>query len=159
MSACIIPTDRDFQDPVASQNYAPYIESATPDFGSIVTPPALTFSVTVTDPNLGDDLYIRWLADYPGANYRPVPADPSFVAHSTNGQPLAAPVTATVDCTVDNLVTTTDGEHRIEVIIADRPFLDPIPPNTNLDLVTSPGLVVRASWTLEQLSCPSSPAQ
>jgi hypothetical protein len=157
MSACIIPTSPDFQDPMAGSNYPPYFESATPDFNSIVTPQQLTFSVTVTDPNVGDDLFVEWFADYPGANYRPLPA-PSSVAHSTNGQPLHATLTATVDCSIDNLVPNTNGEHRIEVIVADRPFVDPIPPETRLDLVPTPGFAIRASWLLEQLSCPS-PAQ
>jgi hypothetical protein len=157
MSACIIPVGPNFQDPPAAPNFPPYIVSATPDFNSIVTPPQLTFAVTVTDPNVGDDLYIRWLADYPGANYRTVMGT-SFVAHSANGQVLAATVTGTVDCTLDNLAMTTDGEHRIEVIVADRPFVEPGPGNTQLDLVTPPGFVVRAGWTLEQLSCASSPS-
>ena len=156
-SACIIPVGPDFQNPIAGPNNAPYIIGATPDFGAIVTPPQLTFSVTVTDPNIGDDLYVRWLADYPGANYRPVMAMPSFVAHSTNGQPLRASVSAIVDCVLDNLAMTSDGEHRVEVIVADRPFVDPVPPDTRLDLVMDPGLAVHASWVLEQLSCPSSP--
>jgi hypothetical protein len=155
MSACIIPTSPEFQDPPAAPNYPPYILSATPDFNSIVTPPQLRFAVTVTDPNVGDDLYVEWFADYPGADYRSVPAMPSFVAHSTNEQPLKASLTAIVDCTIDHLVTTTDGEHRIEVIVADRPFVDPIPPETRLDLVTPPGFAARAGWVLEQLSCPT----
>jgi hypothetical protein len=154
-SACIIPLGPDFQDPVAEPNAAPYFESAHPDFGSVVTPPGLQFSVTVTDPNVGDNLYVRWLADYPGANYRPVTAE-SFVAHSTNGQPLRQNVTATVDCLLDNLAMTSDGEHRVEVIVGDRPFVDPMPGDTRLDQVMDPGLVVRASWVLEQLTCPSS---
>jgi hypothetical protein len=152
-SACIIPLGPDFQDPVSEPNDAPYIIGAIPDFTSVVTPPQLDFSVTVTDPNVGDNLYIRWLADYPGANYRPLMADPPFVAHSTNGQPLRKSVSTTVDCFLDNLAMTSDGEHRVEVLVADRPFVD----GTQLDMVMDPGLVVRASWVLEQLSCPSAP--
>jgi hypothetical protein len=154
MSACIIPLGPDFQDPSASANYAPYFESAIPDFNSIVTPPQLTFTLTVTDPNLGDNLYVEWFADYPGANYRSVPAPLTF-PHSMNNQPLHQPVTATIDCIADHLAPTNDGEHRIEVIVADRPFVDPVPPETRLDLVQDPGFVVRGSWILEQLSCPS----
>jgi hypothetical protein len=153
-SACIIPLGPDFQDPVATPNAAPYFESAHPDFGSVVTPPGLQFTVTVTDPNVGDDLHIRWVADYPGANYRTLTPE-SFVAHSTNGTPLRTTVSATVDCLLDNLAMTSDGEHRVEVIVADRPFVESS--GTQLDLVMDPGLVVRASWVLEQLSCPSAP--
>jgi hypothetical protein len=157
MSACIIPTTPDFQDPLAGPNYPPYIESATPDFGSTVTPPQLRFSVTVTDPNVGDDLFVLWLADYPGVNRRTVPGDRASVSHSTTGAPLHESLSAPVDCTVDNLVSDTNGTHRIEVIIADRPFVDPVSPDTHLDLVAKPGFAVRASWVLEQLFCPSGP--
>jgi len=149
MSACIIPIGPDFQDPSASANYPPYIESFTPDFNSITTPPSpLSFSVTVTDPNLGDDLYVEWFADYPGINYRLVAQ--TMIAHSMNGQPLHQPVSATVDCVGDHLLQTPNGDHRIEVIIADRPFSQMVPPT-----VAPPGFIIYASWAIEQLSCPS----
>jgi len=107
-SACIIPLGPDFQDPVAEPNDPPFFESASPDFGSIVTPPAtspLTFAVTLTDPNVGDDLYIEWQADYPGVNHRPLVGTKPFVPHSLNGTPLHETVTANVDCIVDVIKT------------------------------------------------------
>jgi len=159
-SACIIPLGPDFQDPVAEPNDPPFFESASPDFGSIVTPPAtspLTFAVTLTDPNVGDDLYIEWQADYPGVNHRPLVGTKPFVPHSLNGTPLHETVTANVDCIVDNLTPTPNGEHQIEVIVADRPFVEPAPPSTQLDLVEKPGFAIHASWFVEQLTCPSSP--
>jgi len=160
MSACIIPVAPEFQDPAASPNYAPYIQTATPDFGLIVTPPQLTFSITATDPNLEDDLHIRWVADYPNptqvANYRTLVED-QVIPHSINGEPSPIP-SFTVDCVVDNLAATSDGNHRIEVIVADRAFVTN-PPGDQLDKVEPPGLVARAFWFLEQLSCPSGAAQ
>lgn len=161
-SACIIPLGPDFQDPVAGPNDPPFFESASPDFGSIVTPPAtppsVVFSVTLTDPNVGDDLYIEWQADYPGVNHRPLVGTP-FVHHDINGKPLHQAVTATVDCIVDNLTPTPNGEHQIEVIVADRPFVEPAPGDTHLDLVEKPGFAIHASWFVEQLICPAAPNQ
>ena len=154
MSACIIPVAPDFQDPPAAPNYAPYIISANPDFDSIVATQAPMFSVTVTDPNVGDDLHFRWLADCPSAsgNYRTLVED-FVIAHSADGQPQQAIDAFTVDCAVDNLAMTADGQHRIEVVIADRPFISN-PPDGKLDDVTSPGFAVRASWIM-QIACAS----
>ncbi|HZL16810.1 MAG TPA: hypothetical protein VFG23_03585 [Polyangia bacterium] len=153
MSACIIPVAPEFQDPTASPNYAPYVTSFSPDFDSIVTSQMPSFSVTFTDPNVGDDLHVRWLADYPSTtgNYRTLVEDFIYV-HSADGQPQQPTDTRSVDCTVDNLAMTSDGQHRIEAIIADREFAPPS--DGKLDGVDPPGLVARAAWIL-QITCPS----
>jgi hypothetical protein len=152
MSACIIPVAPEFQDPTASPNYAPYIISLSPDFDSIVTNPM--FSVTFIDPNVDDDLHVRWLADYPSTtgNYRSLFGDTTY-AHSVDGRAQQFTDARTIDCalaTLVNLPMTSDGQHRIEVIIGDRDFSS----GATLDAVDPPGLVARASWIL-QISCPS----
>src|SRR5215471_15875644 len=69
MSACILPVAPEFQDPPASENFGPVITDSSPALGSVVTKvggaPLPPFRVTITDPNLGDNLHVRWLADYP----------------------------------------------------------------------------------------------
>lgn len=154
MSACIIPTTPDFQDPLAGTNYAPYIVSATPDFGSIVASQTPTFTVTATDLNIGDDLHFRWLADYPSTsgNYRTLVED-SVHVHSQDGTPLQATDRFAVDCAADNLAMTADGQHRIEAIVADRAFVQN-PSDGKLDEVVEPGLVTRAFWII-QVACSS----
>jgi hypothetical protein len=161
MSACITPVAPEFQDPAASPNYAPYIQSVSPPFGSVVSiplsqnPVSQNFQVTVTDPNVEDNLFYRWVADYPPytTNTRTL-ADAEF-PHMVNGQPQDAVISRTIGCT-DTLAITADGQHRLEVIVADRPFAAPIPPDMSLDLVNPPGFVVRASWTF-QIACQSPP--
>jgi hypothetical protein len=67
MSACVLPIGPDFQDPLSSPNYAPYFVDTLPVAGSIVTATSTVplFRVTVQDPNGGDNLQVRWIADYP----------------------------------------------------------------------------------------------
>jgi hypothetical protein len=154
VSSCVVPVAPSFQDPPTAPNYSPYIISANPDFGAIVATSTPMFSVTVTDPNVGDDLHVRWLADYPSTtgSYRTLVPD-FFIAHAADGQPLHATSSFTIDCAVDNLAMTSDGQHRIEAIVADRGFV-PNPPNNQLDAVTDDGLVARAFW-LVQKACAS----
>ncbi len=161
MSACITPVAPEFQDPTASPNYAPYIVSFSPAFGSVVSiplsqdPVSQDFQVTVTDPNVEDNLFYRWVADYPPytTNTRTL-ADAEF-PHTANGQPQDALISRTIGCT-DTLATTANGQHRFEVIVADRPFAAAPSSDASLDQVEPPGFVVRAAWTF-QIACQSPP--
>ena len=154
MSACIIPVAPEFQPPTASPNYAPILESATPDFGSLVTiPTMLPFQVNATDPNLDDSLYFRWFVDYPPntANTTHEIGDDGEVPHPVNGTAIKALIKVTVDC-LEGLAPTPNSLHQLELLVADRAFL----PSPSIDQVLSPGFVVRANWTF-QINCPSSP--
>jgi len=157
ISACVLPIAPDFQDPPASENFAPIITDSSPALGSIVT--AIggvlpTFRVTISDPNLGDDLHVRWLADYPmySVNTRTLVND-FLVPHSTNGQPLKQDVSVTnLDCVTYNLAPI--AQHQLMVMVADRPFTNPIPQNHNFASVDAPGLVTVGSWVFN-LDCGS----
>jgi hypothetical protein len=153
MSACIIPVAPDFQDPTGAPNYAPYIKTFSPDFGSVVSiVTSLSFEVQVIDLNADDDLYFRWVADYPAytASTRRISED--VQPNSTDGTAVTDSVT--IDCSY-NLVMTADSKHQLEVIVADRPFVSDTSSNT-LDLVQPPGFAVRGDWTFE-ITCQSPP--
>src|SRR5437667_1477277 len=118
--------------------------------GKIVTATSPTdvtmFTVTVSDPNPGDDLFIRALADYPDVsnNTRPIGGD-QRIPHSLDGSLLRQDVTINVSCNT-NVLAASITEHPITIIIADRPFGPVIPQPTAL---TSPdGLFVTANWVL-----------
>jgi hypothetical protein len=155
MSACVLPITPEFQDPPSAANYAPVILSAMPDIGSLVTatnPSAVpTFTIYVQDPNLGDDLHVRWIADYPPdtANTRFLLKD-FFISHSSNGMLLNAPSSVTPSCIGD--LAKTLPQHQIMAVVADRPFDDSLPPpNTPVDLtkLSKPeGRKVIATWIL-----------
>jgi hypothetical protein len=152
MSACIIPVAPEFQDPTASPNYAPVLEHANPDFGSLVTiPTMLQFQVNATDPNLDDNLYFRWFVDFPPftANVTHEIGDDGEVVHPVDGTALQAIIKVTVDC-LDGLAATANSLHQLELLVADRPFL----PSPSIDQVSPPGIVVRANWTF-QVNCQS----
>src|SRR5882724_1117584 len=66
MSACVLPIAPEFQDPPASENYAPVFIDTIPPAGQVVTAsPVAAFTIIVEDPNVGDDLFVRWIADFP----------------------------------------------------------------------------------------------
>jgi hypothetical protein len=152
MSGCILPLAPEFQDPPASENFAPRITEASPALGMVVTPAQgmlLPFKVTLTDPNLGDDLYVRWVVDYPpySTNTRPFP--PQMYPHSTATPPPPQDVSISIDCVNANLAPI--NQHQLMVIVADRPFADP-GPQQNLANVTTPGIAVVGTWTFN-LNC------
>jgi len=153
ISACVLPIAPEFQDPPASANYAPRIINTIPPQGSIVTG-SITgispFTATVTDPNLGDSLYVRWLADYPpqGPNTRTLVPD-TKMGNSPTGQDVAA----AVSCTNVQLAPIT--EHQITVIVADRPF-STSPTDDKTALMDPVGFTVQANWILK-LDCTVAP--
>jgi hypothetical protein len=164
MSACVLPIGPEFQDPPAAANFAPQILDSQPAIGSIVTvtgtaTAAPPFRVSVSDPNVGDDLHVRFLADFPPktGNTRTLIVD-HVVTHNADGTRLNEDVTVTPSCGTFNLANI--ALHQIMVIVADRPFLDkPAAPGLPVDLtkLADPeGLEVVASWTLE-MDCQASP--
>jgi hypothetical protein len=164
MSACVLPIAPEFQDPPAAANYAPVILLAEPQLGFIATTtptadPPFKFTVTFSDPNVGDNLHVRWLADYPPftlANTRTLKRDVP-VSHRMDGQPLVADDFVVPSCTADNLSAL--AQHQIMVVIADRPFDDsPQPAGAPVDLtrVQDNGLKVIGSWILN-LECQPQP--
>jgi hypothetical protein len=148
---CVVPLAPQFQDPPASQNYAPVIVAADPLIGSVIsTTPNVpqTFTVTFDDPNVGDVLTARFLIDFPPdtTNTR-VQDDPPIVPGSGNQLSVAH---ITPNCLLNALAKT--ASHQIMVVISDRGFL---PPQVAGDLTRIPegGHAVQASWTL-LMECP-----
>ena len=154
MSSCVLPVAPDFQDPLASPNYEPRIIDSDPMVGKIVTatsPSAITtFTVTVTDPNPGDNLHIRALLDYPDVsnNTRTLIADQTIM-HSLDGTLLKQDVSVNVSCDTGPPAQSV-MQHAVTIIIADREFGPLIPQPTALK--DPDGLFVIANWALN-LSC------
>ena len=152
MSACVVPVAPSFQDPVGERNVAPYIESASPDFGSFV--PVLTqdFQVTVTDQNVGDTLYYQWVIDYPPFNTSTTrPLSVQTIPPTLDGTQLLVSKSQTITCALNPAPTL--AVHQLEFIIADQPFDSAMPKVLDAVKPNSGGLVAHASWTF-QISCP-----
>jgi hypothetical protein len=160
MSACIIPVAPNFQDPPSTPDSPPYLSNFQPNAGSIVTvpvPDGLVFSANVTDPDLGDTLQVRWAVDYPPYTIGNTVDDQAPILPSANGQPINSLVSENVNCVfVNGSTPSTEGTHRLELIVANRKFSDPStqPPDQALDSIDEAGFVVRASWTFV-ISCPA----
>jgi len=150
-AGCVLPLAPDFQDPPASENYAPVIVKAEPDLGSIVTTiPKVpqTFSVTFSDPNVTDDLTVRFLIDYPPDTIDTRPIPDHVVPHSTGPQLSKLPLTP--DCVLNALAKI--PTHQIMVVISDRGFLAPQVAG-DLTRIPEGGHSVTGSWILN-LECP-----
>jgi hypothetical protein len=154
-AGCVIPFGPDFQDPPEGTNSPPEILTSTPALGAVVTvaspKTSAQFSVTITDHNAGDTLFVRWLANYPdyvrGTTLK-LEGPRDQYPPSTDGHPWVQQVVNTIDC----LDVAPDGlpQHRISFAVADRAFLDqdfkqPLQ-------VPDGGKVIVYTWTLN-LSC------
>ena len=123
LSGCVIPVSPQFEGPLPQENFAPQIESAQPAQGQVLTAgTAQSFTITVTDPNAGDDLNIRWIAEYPPFTNitRRLMDQPVF--HSADGERLHAPVKITISCAFYPLASI--ASHTIMALVSDRPFRD-----------------------------------
>jgi hypothetical protein len=149
-AGCIVPIGPEFQDPPAPQNYQPVILNAEPDLGRRVSNP--TFSVTVQDPNVSDNLYVRFVADYPLLTEDTRILATGRVWHRPDGRLLSESVEHVVKC--DQLANR--PSHQITVIVADREFLEgATAPGQLTDPLRLPADAQRVlgSWTLD-LECP-----
>jgi hypothetical protein len=157
MSACVLPVGPEFQDPPGAANASPIIVDSTPDIGMRVTGKSgdtFTFSITVTDPNPGDTLHVRWVVDYPpfsSANTRVVQPDYP-VQPSQSGLPQQTPVSQQIGCLTPLSAL---PSHQVMAIVADREFLPSLPAPAPVDYGRLPpdGLKAVAVWILD-VECP-----
>jgi hypothetical protein len=149
MPACIIPVGPEFSDPDGTPNAPPRITDADPFFGEQVTAlGSQTFQITITDPNVVDHLYVKWIADYPpfDGNTRQIPA--MMYPPPGDGQPIQMPVDLKIVC---DLLSRNPSQHRIMAVVADRPFVDTEPGNPLA--IEASGQFDAANWFLTLTSC------
>jgi hypothetical protein len=159
-SGCVLPVGPRFDDPPAIDNFPPFFRSTMPPQGSTVTAVSATstFNATVSDPNVADTLYARWLGEYP--TYSPssfiIKDQPPF--SSASGQLWDANPILTTSC-VDPYVPG-QPRHTITLLVSDRPFWDPgaekAPTDRETLLTTNPEgtQIAQATWVLN-LQCPN----
>jgi len=132
MPACIIPAAPDFQDPAAFPQVAPWIHDESPTFGHVVSivagKDAVSFSVQVTDLNVTDHLYSRWVLNPPAPE-----SDPSLQTAILQTQEEHMKLLTTVWLVAQPIGCLPVGEtwktnslaQQLELIVADGPFVDP----------------------------------
>jgi hypothetical protein len=151
---CVIPMGPDFDKP--ETNYPPYVVTSSPTVGEIFTPGTTEdgrqLSVTLLDYNIHDNLFIRFLVDYPGTDTSP--AHLFFrVEIPPTGMPERSPVRIQPTCGV---IKVGPGTHRLLMAVADRPYFDAllgqdVDPEAPLDSVPEDANRIRLVWTL---NCP-----
>jgi hypothetical protein len=122
MSACVIPVGPEFQDPPGAPNSPPSIVSTDPLAGTIVTIANPHFSITVSDNDVGDDLTVRWILEYPpwSTDHSTVPVT-DVIHPAGDGRPVRRPSTFDLGCEgVTRGLTTT---HFISAAVSDRGFV------------------------------------
>ena len=152
MSACITPAGPEFQDPPGIPDSPPYIVKATPEIGSMTSTMTATFSIIISDPNVQDDLHVRWLVDWPETvpgSHLTLNRDDPF-PHDVNGKRLMGTSTETIDC---NVTTPRPFPvHRVMAVVADRKF-DDDPAQNDITAVVDDGGRAFATWVWS-VTCP-----
>jgi hypothetical protein len=148
MSGCIIPVAPDFQDPISSPNYPPYLVSETPvPFGQLVTIQAtdqVSFSAVVTDQNPQDSIWYQWVYDDASPNTSTAThALGAFELKPTlDGSAWTIPPVE-VSCGV-GLAVSPNSLHQLELIVSDRQ--PNFHPNGPFDDIPLPGFHVYGNW-------------
>lgn len=163
MSACIIPVAPDFQDPPSQPDSPPSLANPLVNlmlsyFGATISLQQgngdTTFSASVSDPDPGTKLQIRWALDYPPYN----PATTSvfeggFISAPVPGQPIQnVSVSQTINCS--SVRDFTKSTQRFVLIVADGKLAEPDPnqPYGLVQVVTS-GNAVSNDWEIS-VNCP-----
>jgi len=129
---CVLPLAPSFEDPPAPQNYPPQIVMTDPA-AVFVLPGTLT--VTVTDPNPGDDLYLRWIGEYPPITPNSHLLAPDLkITKSADGSVLYE-MRSFPNLSCASLATGVMA-HPVTALVTDRPFPDPATLTSHEDLLT-----------------------
>jgi hypothetical protein len=152
-SGCVIPLAPQFDDPEA--NYPPYVITSTPTVGEIFTPGMTDdnrqITVTLSDQNLHDNLYVRFLVDYPGTD---TSNSHLFLQFELAPTGVAARDSVRFRPVCERLGGA--GYHRLLMAVSDRPYQDAflgqaVDPEAPLDTVPDDANRIRVSW---YLNCP-----
>jgi hypothetical protein len=146
---CVLPLAPSFDDPPAERNYAPTLAQSLPPQGIAGLGP---LSVTVSDPNVGDSLVVRWIADFPPYNSdRTRILLEQDISSSADGRPLyATRETPSLNC----FYLAPGNSHPVMALVADRPFFTraEAPNLSDAELLTAlptNALSVEAHWVLD----------
>ena len=151
MSGCVLPVGPQFDDP--EPNFPPFIFTSDPAVGEVFTfQEGHPITVTIGDHNVGDELFMRWLVDYPNSDLNNARRadENSYLSGTTitRSPPLQfSPLCASIPRGAN--------PHRLLLSISDRPFLrgDQVSPAAPFDTVPAGANRLRAVW-LMRIDCP-----
>lgn len=154
LGGCVVPIAPQFDD---EANSPPYVESSSPAVGDIITLRTRTeqreISATLSDQNLTDSLYVRWLIDYPSGDSGRTLTEMNLAGAKAPARPSLPFV---VSCSFPGGGTLAPGLHRLVMSVSDRPFQNPfigqdVDPEGPLDTPSEKANRIRVVWIL---SCP-----
>jgi hypothetical protein len=118
----------------------------------------VSFEVTVTDQNVSDYLYVRWIIDYPPYSTSSGLFVPDVViAPSADGLPLQSTQSIPISCLS---ALPHEQLHPLMALVADRPFstdssLSREALLTALTATAPDGKKAEAHWIVNLTTCPS----
>jgi hypothetical protein len=153
LQACVVPVSPEWTDPQG--NVPPTLHSAAPAVGSVLVldPDAgepLAVQVVLADQNTRDNLYTRFIIDYP-----PWVDGVSRVALPTvlpGGNEVQRPALRFAPNCNDDHIARGFANHRLLLAFSDRPFVGDDPAQAAPDAVPAGNFLVEASWQFE-LDC------
>ena len=154
ISGCVVPIGPEWTDP--ERNQPPTISYAIPAIGSVLDfgaggNVAMGLEVALADQNTQDNLYVRWIIDYPpyleGASHVALPQT------LPGGEQIQRqPIRFAPNCS-DVTIAHDSSNHRLLLAVSDRPFSDDPQNPQVLDPVSDGNYRVEASWDFT-LACP-----
>jgi hypothetical protein len=129
LEGCVLPIGPDFQDPepaIPIPELPPYFGDTRPPLETVVDLNALnasgagSFDVAISDPNAGDTVWVRWVANYPpfsSESTKYLGKDSSMGSNGTGTLHFLKKVVCA------DLLKAAD--RTLSIVVSDRDFLDP----------------------------------
>ena len=154
LAGCVVPVGPDWTDPPV--NAPPFIRSANPPIGSLLAADGdagqpLEIGVVLADQNTSDNLYLRWIVDYPP--YQDGATRLALASALPGGDSIDRQTVHFAPNCVDDQIANGFTNHRLLLAISDRPFLDAVANPRNLDAVPDGNFLVEGAWQFT-LDCP-----
>lgn len=148
VASCVIPVHPEFDEP--ETNTAPYLLVSDPQPLETLSATGMErfIRVTLADDNAGDELFLRWMIDWPPAGQLQRLARQDRLPPSTEGKPERPEDVFQPDCLEHNIASGLK-QHKVLLIVSDRPYksFDPF------DDAPSDAKVLKIGWLLN-LECP-----
>ncbi len=166
LCGCVLPLP--IQGEVPEETLPPFFDPgcqlpkpAAPEYEPLTDPETIEYSVCgVRDPNAEDRLYYRWFINYgKRGDFRPFETGVERgLVNTEEGSTISTRVSPCGDAVFPDGEDQPDKLHRVELIIADRPFLarseEPEDHPTPNQVLPEDAHHVRVTWYLQfQNSC------
>jgi hypothetical protein len=143
-TGCILPLAPEFEEELRAP---PFVVTSKPAIGSMVRDSEAVFEVEVQDPNSTDDLYVRWVIDYPPFTENlSRQFDYNIQKNWGPGQINRHRVAFSPSC-VSHLISPALSQHRLMLLVSDRPFEAGA---TSPDKVPTDAHLLRVVWMFDK---------